>query len=365
VSGLKSFVRQRVWAREGIDGKLAWMALWPLSVLFGVAIRLRSGAYAIGIFRAAKAALPVVSVGNLSVGGAGKTPFSLWLAGELQRRGRHPAIVLRGYGGSARQATVVASEGSVLTTVEAVGDEAIMLGRRFSGVVVAARRRSEGAAVAQAQGCDVVVLDDGFQHRRLARDCDIVLVTSSRASLLPAGPLREPRSALRRADAVVRVRKGGEGPGDLGVVAAPVFEATFAATALVESVQGEWQERPLGLLAGRRVATVSGIADPGPFHDMVRQWEAEIVEMIALEDHHNYTVEDWRRIANQTRQVDLVLTTEKDLVKLEVFPFARKKLLALRIAPAVEGGTELVDLVCARIERAGQGGEHGDKSRTA
>ena len=87
--------------------------------------------------------------------------------------------------------------------------------------------------------------------------------------------------------------------------------------------------------------------------------------MIALEDHHRYTVDDWRRIANQTRQVDLVLTTEKDLVKLEVFPFARKKLLALRIEPAVEGGTELVDLVCARIEPAGQGGEHGYQSRTA
>lgn len=363
---MAAFVRQRVWRRRGVTGSLAWVALRPLSAVFAAAVEARNLAYAAGLMRATRASLPVVSVGNLAVGGAGKTPFSLWLAEALRHRGWQPAIVLRGYGGAARQATVAAVGGRLHAPVDAVGDEAAMLGKRFAGAVVVSRVRAEGVGLAGGAGCDVAVLDDGFQHRRLARDCDVVLVGAVGGPLLPAGRLREPLRALGRADIVVQVSKGAAGGAQpLHGVRGPIFQARFVGSALVESVAGQWHERPLGLLAGRRVATVSGIADPQPFHELVRQWEARIVEIIAVEDHHRYTPDDWRRIAGRTRDADLVITTEKDLVKLELFPFARGKLLALRIAPEVDEGERLVDTVCARLQDAKEGDGDGDQSGVA
>jgi len=264
-----------------------------------------------------------------------------------------------------------------------------MLAKRFGGMVIVSRERAQGAVAARANGCDVVVLDDGFQHLRLARDCDVVLVSAEQLvprtalgagpapALLPAGPFRESLAALGRADALIRVHKSGQprspeagqpgrrhhdGP---AFVTCPTFDAHFVATALVESVRGEWREHPLSLLAGRRVATVSGIADSTAFHQTVRLWEAEIVEMVTLDDHHSYTVEDWRGIAHRTRGVELVVTTEKDLVKLEHFPFARGKLLALRIAPEVDDAEALTDMVCARAQGAKKGEANGREPGTA
>jgi tetraacyldisaccharide 4'-kinase len=211
--------------------------------------------------------------------------------------------------------------------------------------------------LAAAEGCDIAVLDDGFQHLALARDCDVLLLSPESTSLLPAGPRREPRAALRRADVVVAVDKGEDRPTQVPAwLKVPVFRARFRAVALVESERGQWRTHPLGLLAGRRVATVCAIGNPEAFQREVFAWEAEVHEIVALDDHHTYTVEDWRLIANRTRLLDLVLTTEKDLVKLEQFPFERGKLLALRIAPEVERGDELVDIVCARAQREGEDG---------
>src|SRR5262249_43040387 len=151
-------------------------ALLPASVVFGVLVRLRRAAYAVGLRRAASADIPVVSVGNLSVGGTGKTPFALWLAEELHQRGWKVAIVLRGYGGSDGGPSVVGRGGEALTSVAVAGDEAVMLAKRFEGVVITARERAAGVARARDEGCDIAVLDDGFQHLRLARACDVVLV---------------------------------------------------------------------------------------------------------------------------------------------------------------------------------------------
>ncbi len=359
------YLRDRVWQRRGLVGTAAWWALRPLSGLYAVAVAARAAGYRLGLLRTQRPALPVVSVGNLAAGGTGKTPFALWLAQALMRRGWRPAIVLRGYGGSARAPVLVGDGRQVVSTVEIAGDEAVMLAKRFLGPVIVARRRAEGVAMARAAGCDVAVLDDGFQHRALARDCDVVLVDSLDASLLPAGPLREPAWALGRADAVVRVLRGDSFGGPRYGLRCPVFDARMEATALVESVRGAWQELPLSLLAGQKVAAVSAIAHPEAFHELLRQWEAEIVEIVVFGDHHAYTAADWRRITRCARHADLVLTTEKDLVKLEVFPFARGKLLALRVEPAVERADALLDLVCARARRGAKGGENGDQSGTA
>ena len=360
---LQQRVREVVWPRRGVAGWIGWLALRPLASVFGVGVGARNLAYRIGLASVKQAPLPVVSVGNLTVGGTGKTPITLWLAQALADRGERPAILLRGYGGRAGGVSVVSQGGS---TVEAVGDEASMLARRFGGVVLTARRRIDGAKCAAELGCTVLLLDDGFQHRALARHFDIVLVNHVRGPLLPAGPNRERPSALRRADAIVVVQSGDTNVAPKlprGAASKPTFNARFVPSALVMSDGGDWRELSLAELTGRRVAAVAGIGSPDRFYALVHQWEAQLEEIVEYPDHHVYTRADWQEIARRTRNVDLVVTTEKDLVKLEAFPFARGKLVALRIAAEVERGEELLQMILTRagLNTAVDGGANGNQ----
>lgn len=351
---LAEHVLKAVWARRGVAGWVGYLALRPLSPLFGVVVGLRNLGYRIGLLRVRHAALPVISVGNLSVGGTGKTPFTLWLSRSLVDRGVRVGIVLRGYGGRAAGVTVVSSgHGPEVGPAEA-GDEAVMLAKCFPGPVITASRRIDGAAAAAALGCEAVVLDDGFQHRAIARAFDVVLLDGRRGPLLPAGPLRERLGALRRADGVVLVDPLAHGPVlDVPRAAAgrTVCRMRVEPAALVEAVQGQWRERPVSLLAGQRVVVVSGIARPDRFYELVRQWEGTIAEVFEYPDHHRYTLSDWQDIGRRSQQADFIVTTEKDLVKLEAFPFATGKLVALRIAAHVEGGEKLIDEVLSVIRR--------------
>jgi len=361
MASLAQTIRDVVWERRGAGGWAAWLALQPASFLFAIAVGARNLGYRSGILRARRAAIAVVSVGNLSVGGTGKTPMTLWLARQLAARlsandGAKVAILLRGYGGSARTATLVSAGGPGETALAATadvataGDEAVMVAKSFDGVVLTARRRIDGVALAERLGCRVVVLDDGFQHRALARDFDLVLVNGRNDTLLPAGPLRERRSALRRADAVALVLKSEDTlpAADPALAATPQVVVRFAARALVESDSGRWRELPMGLLSGRHVAVIAGIAHPAPFYEAVRRWEAQIEEIFEYPDHYRYGLADWQRLSRATRNIEMIVTTEKDLVKLEQFPFAKGKLVALRIVPEVDGGDELVRLVMTR-----------------
>jgi len=364
MSTLAQQMRDMVWQRRGVAGWLAWLLLLPASALFAVGVLLRAAVYRVGLRRVHHARIGVVSVGNLSVGGTGKTPVSLWLARQLDARGRRVAILLRGYGGRADAVTVVSRGDGPVVDVTTAGDEAVMLARCFDGVVLTARRRSDGVAEAERLGCDCVVLDDGFQHWALARDADLVLTDGRRDVLLPAGPLREGQWALRRADAVLLVHKQpAHMPAptlDLPPDGPPVFPVRFRPVALVESIAGRWHEYPVGLLSGRRIAVIAGIANPAPFYDVLRQWEVQIEEIFEFPDHHHYSREDWQRLSRDTREIDLVVTTEKDLVKLEAYPFAKGKLVALRIAPEIEGGDDLVRLVMARTHRPATHGTQED-----
>jgi tetraacyldisaccharide 4'-kinase len=359
-------VRDSVWLRRGLAGWMGWLALRPAASLFAAGVAARNLAYRVGVLRPSQAPLPVVSVGNLTVGGTGKTPFTLWLAEALWARGREPAILLRGYRGKATGVTVVSDGSGSIASVEAAGDEAVMLARRFAGAVLTSRRRIDGARRAAQLGCGMLVLDDGFQHRALARDFDLVLIQDLGGPLLPAGPNREGPGALRRADAIVVVAdEGEEAPLPLPRSAAnkPVFRARFDAVALVIPDGGSWRQVGLTELAGRRVAAVAGIASPGRFYRLLHQWEAHLEEIIEFPDHHAYTRADWQEITRRTREMDLIVTTEKDLVKLEGFPFARGKLVALRIGASVDRAEDLLDLIVARAEatNATRGGTHGNQ----
>src|SRR5262245_37431400 len=197
-------VAQRAWSPRTPAEYLLRAALVPAAVAYGAATALRNRLYDGGWLAARRVPPRVVSVGNIAVGGTGKTPTALWLAERLAARGWRPAIIARGYRKRRPGVVVVGVDGSPLVTPEEGGDEAVMLARRFRGPVVTGERRAEAAALAWTRfGVDVVVLDDGFQHRGLARDADLVLLgpESTGAWPLPAGPLRESPRALVRARA--------------------------------------------------------------------------------------------------------------------------------------------------------------------
>jgi tetraacyldisaccharide 4'-kinase len=353
---------ERAWRREGLDGKLLHAMLLPAAQIYGAAARLRTLSYRLRLRRGRRLPVAVVSVGNLSVGGTAKTPTALWLAQRLQRDGYRVAILSRGYGGNAREPMVASAtaEGDTPKSLDpaVIGDENVVLARRFTGPVVVGRRRADaGAAAWRNFAVDVVVLDDGFQHLALWRDFDLVCLRPRAGddAMLPAGRLREPLSALRRAHAVLVT--AGAGSAGLGarlerrLAELPVFRGEVRAVGLVTPDRGGWRELPMALLAERRALGVVGLADPRPFYDTLLQWDAQLEDFLEFPDHHVYTLDDWKKIAYVSRGLDLVVTTEKDLVKLERFPFAKDKLVAVRVAMHVEDEDALVRSVTAAVER--------------
>lgn len=348
-------------------GALARALLAPLGLAWGAVVRARGVAFDAGWLRSEAIGVPVLSIGNLSVGGTGKTPAALWLGERLLELGASPAIVSRGYGGDLgarilRAARPGEPAGEGFGDVSQVGDEAVLLAGRFPGPVVCGVDRVAAARHAvRSFGADVVILDDGFQHRRLARRFDLVLVDGGvglgGGRVLPAGPLREPPSALRRADAIV-VTKSESVPDALASELArrapgvPVFAATLEPRCLVAAEGDDTVESPLAGLAGRTVVAVSGLARADSFWETLDRLGARIVEVLEFPDHHAYSHEDWQRIGRAARGADLVACTEKDLVKLRRFPFARGGLFAVRadFVPAPGADRALVERI---VERAG------------
>jgi tetraacyldisaccharide 4'-kinase len=308
-------------------------------------VAVRNRLYDAGWLAARRVPAHVVSVGNISVGGTGKTPTTLWLAERLAARGQRVAIVTRGYRKRRRGVVVVGEAGAALVAPEDGGDEAVMLARRFAGPVVSGERRAEAAAVACARfGVDTIVLDDGFQHRALARDADLVLTraASEPPRLLPAGPLREGPGALARARALLVVDGESDVAPDVphGL---PVFRARLRPAALVGGAGAARSPVDLAVLAGRSVTAVAGIARPGRFVATLRQLGAVVDGLVRFPDHHAYTARDVGEItAAAGGRMDV--TTEKDLVKLERLPGA-ETFTALRVTLEVEQAEALVTLL--------------------
>ncbi len=353
---------QKIWTRQGVLGVLGWLVAVPLSLLFSSVVRVRNFLYEKGILRSKQLPLHIISVGNLTVGGTGKTPFVLWLARLLRAQHHRVAILSRGYKGRNTGVTTVGTDGCVQATPEEVGDEAVMLARTFSGIVLAGRDRVRAARLAQeTSGVEVLILDDGFQYRRLGRSLDILLLDAQQRApwLLPAGPFREPSTAIRRADLVV-VTKGETAQSQRDYAASlhlgeqALFFANPRPTALIHSTHGEWQELPLFSLAHKKVVVVSGVAAPALFHRFVREADADITDMMVFPDHHVYTERDWQTIASASRACDFVVTTEKDLVKLERFPFATEKLVALRIDMEVSDVEQFLAFIESQLKGIGK-----------
>lgn len=295
---------QRVWYER--HAQWLSLALLPLSWLFGLVVACRRFAYRSGLLRRVRLDRPVVVIGNISVGGTGKTPFTLWLATQLQARGVRVGIVLRGYGGkSAEWPRDVSGDSSP----REVGDEAVLLASRSGAIVVAGPDRVAAARRAIERGAEIVLSDDGLQHYRLARDREIVVIDGRRGvgnrRLLPAGPLREPVDRLAQAD--LRVISWRDGSSRSLTPVASTIQACGRLTQAIALVGGE--TRPLEAFKGSRVHAVAGIGHPQQFFAALQELGIEVAPH-PLPDHAQPGAADIR-FDDQLA----VLMTEKDAVK--------------------------------------------------
>jgi tetraacyldisaccharide 4'-kinase len=300
-----------------------------LSVLYGLTIRLRCACYAHAFFKQKKVSQRVISVGNITLGGTGKTPAVMQIAGVLRRNRKHPVVISRGYGRNDESALVVVSDGKqVLVDAATGGDEPVLIGSKLVDVpVVADSNRFRAALFARHKfGNDTIILDDGFQHLKIQRDLDIVLLDAvdpfGNGKLFPAGILREPLSALHRAHAVVITgTERVENPGPLKSVIrqytrARIFTSCQIPSDLVDVTTGE--RKPLSALRGAAVLAFSGIARPASFVSLLRSLGAEVKAELPYPDHYAYKSSDLAAIAQRAadERIDMIVTTEKDAVRL-------------------------------------------------
>ncbi len=303
--------------------------LLPFSYLFGAGVVIRNWFFDNGILRSQSVGIPVISVGNISAGGVGKTPFVELLVRKLIHRGRKVAVVSRGYK-RATSGTLVVSNGSVrCAEASDSGDEPAQMAAKLDGaVVVVDEQRVRGAHYAMSTfGANVVVLDDGFQHRYLRRDADVVILSATEASnpgwVLPAGNRREPLSSLRRAtliavsrcegvqhfeDALHALRRWTDKP----AIGLATKVSAFRKASTRFSVD-------LGGLKGKSVMAFSGIGNPESFEKTLRSIGLEIRNHVAFSDHHAYSGSELVALEKRALDlgVDFLVTTEKDVARLD------------------------------------------------
>ncbi len=303
--------------------------LQPFSYLYGAVVAVRNMFFENNVLRSVRVPVPVISVGNITSGGTGKTPIVELIAAMVRDAGKRAAIVSRGYGRLTSGFMLVSDGITVFAGADEAGDEAFQMAKKLRGVpVIADEVRTHGALLA-IERClaDVVVLDDGFQHRALRRDCDIVLIDALHEPwhmpMLPAGHRREPLSSLRRADAVIvtkcapqtdrtalehRVRQFTD---------APVFTSSYAPVSCVERGSGE--STPVSSLRNTTAVVFCGIGQPESFRHTVESLGIRIASFHAFGDHHRFTVRDLRELTQAMARTGAgyLLTTEKDACRLD------------------------------------------------
>ena len=291
------------------EGAPSYRLLLPLSGIYWLLITLRRFLYQIGLFGRHKAAVPVIVVGNITTGGTGKTPVTIWLVNALRARGLAAGIVSRGYGGS-RSSTSMRVDAASDPTV--VGDEPVLLAQRTQCPVVVDANRARAAQMLADDGVDVIVADDGLQHYRLERTYEICVIDGARGLgnrlLLPAGPLRETIDRLEEVDQILVNGKRHEESADITVGEQNAIEFNLVASE-VERLNGSLT-RPIKRFSGTTVHGIAAIGNPTRFFDMLRAHGIQVIEH-ALRDH----------AAISQRDLEFgddfdVLMTEKDAVKL-------------------------------------------------
>lgn len=340
-----------VWRSSSVGARIARLALTPLSWLFGVMVARRNAAFDARARRGTLAvpALPALSVGNLTVGGTGKTPVASWFVARLRAGGASPALVLRGYG----------------------DDEWRVHRLLMPGVpVVVAPERAVGLVTARNQQCDCAVLDDAFQHRQVARAQDVVLVSADawrgRVRLLPSGPYREPLESLNRASVAVITVKAASADTVQAVWAAirraapsvPIAQLRLAPSGvrLAATIGRSAESIPLGLqqdmawLVGRETVLISAIADPDAFDRQMAAAGAIVQYHAVYADHYAFMAADVSDIVARAGPSVAVVCTLKDAVKLvPLWPRVGAALWYVSQTVVVEQGAEILEQVVARV----------------
>jgi tetraacyldisaccharide 4'-kinase len=314
--------------------------LLPFAWLYGLLTALRRSLYAAGVFATPELPVPVVIVGNISVGGTGKSPVVAWLAEQLKSAGYNPGIVSRGYGGTHSGRPLLVDSAS---NAELVGDEPLMLAQLTGCPVCVCVDRVAAVNAVAKQGIDVVIADDGLQHYRLKRTVELVVVDGQRGfgngRLLPAGPLRENLQRIEEADALLV--NGGSAR-----INGIEFKLVAGDLLPVQSNDIEAHEgRALHEFAGQRVWAVAGIGNPERFYAMLSS-AGLVVDPVPVEDHGKYPLESLVSRRNQP-----ILMTQKDAVKYNSSAPLNSWYLPVEVEFAATDATNLLQLICARLAK--------------
>jgi len=333
--------------RHGLPAALVRCGLSGLAIPYKTAVSVRNWCYDHGWKRTFAVHVPIVSVGNLTAGRTGKTRVVSFLAHWFQTRGVRVGIVSRGYRADCEQGN---DEKRVLDQL-CPGVPHIQQGNRVAAATAACRQHA----------CQLLILDDGFQHRRLRRDLDILLIDASNpwgfGHLLPRGLLREPIASLKRADLVVLTRVNQCSPAQKQSLTTQLerhgrldccIEVVFRPDRLVSSA-GETQ--PPDRFTGRSVIAFCGIGNPEAFHQTLQQIEFDVREFIAFSDHHKYSDQDLKLLDDHATQVDAeaLITTQKDLVKLDRTHLGQHPLWFLHTVPDVVRGADVLEQHLTRL----------------
>lgn len=339
------------------------LTLKPLSLAYSALTRLRLAAYGKGLLKKTKLEIPVISVGNITTGGTGKTPLVEWLCRMLAREGRKVAILTRGYGRVNPGQRVIVSDGlNVLTNARQAGDEPQLLAENLKGiaaVICDVHRSSAGQWAIDHLGTEVFVLDDGFQHLRLARDLNILTIDASNPwggrNLLPYGRMREPLLSISRADCVILTRT--EQGSDLIALKDEIKQFTDSAifvsrmqTALIRRIDSSEPEKIESFV--QPVAAFCGVGNPHSFFEHLEREGLALANTRTFSDHHRYQQTDIDVLIQEAKKhgASALITTAKDAVKIRDFAFALT-CYVLEIEIKIDQEDRLVNVIQAAVNR--------------
>ncbi|MBI5643296.1 MAG: tetraacyldisaccharide 4'-kinase [Deltaproteobacteria bacterium] len=309
------------WMREDKIGLVPHNLLFLLSLLYGLAIKLRLFLFKRGFLSTKELPCKVISIGNITVGGTGKTPMAIHVAGLIRKRNNRVVILSRGYKRSTRDISVVSDGQKILLSAQEAGDEPYLMAKRLKDVpvIVGSDRYLSGMFAVENFNPDVIILDDGYQHIKLKRDLNILLVDAEEGFgngyLLPRGVLREPLEGIERASIVMV--KGGHLTSDerSKIQSVPVIPFSYSPSVITDIKTNA--SKDAGYLKGKKAIAIAGIANPGSFFETLKSLGVKLVKAFTYPDHHLYTNEDIDSIKKGFLEAELIITTEKDGVKLK------------------------------------------------
>ena len=331
--------------------------LIPFSLIYLLIIYIRNHFYNIGILKSHKISKPIISIGNISTGGTGKSPFTVFLANYFIVNNLKPAIVSRGYKRESNNIETVFDGSVINSTLDKCGDEPLMMANSLSllnkefFIVTGSDRVKTSDFVINKFNPDVIILDDAYQHRRIKRDVDIVLIDAEdmnknkflNSIVLPAGNLRENFGNLAGADIIIQNNKFGNFKilDKLKKFEKDVFILNYRVKGFFDLYNKEFD------ISGKDVCAFAGIAKPDSFFSKFRNYDCNIVDLISFRDHHNYSLDDISRLTQNTSKETFFITTEKDFVKIKNFSTFVKNfnVLFMKIELILEESDKFFDII--------------------